>query len=180
MIIAKAKKKENIIEYLLYMFQIENMLRALNFEEERINRELITHYDQPEDVMKEIRDWYNHLVRMMHDEHLEKKGHLQYLKNTMNDLYALHKRLLQTHEEIVYAEVFRKAVYDIAILEKKINHPQAHDVEIALEGIYAYLLLNIRKDKISNETKEAINHISRWLYLLGDKYKEMEKGEKEW
>ena len=180
MIIAREKKKENVIEYLLYMFQIENTLRALNFEEERISRELVSQYNQPEETMRDIRDWYHHMIRMMHDEHLEKKGHLQYLKNTMNDLYALHKRLLQTPEESVYAEVYRQALSDLEILGKKINHPQAHDVEIALEGIYAYLLLNIRKDKISNETQEAISHISRWLYLLGDKYKEMEKGEKEW
>ena len=174
------EKKENIIEYLLYMFQIENTLRALDLDEERINREVVTHYDQPEDIMREIRDWYHHLIRMMHEEHLEKRGHLQYLKNTMNDLYALHKRLLQTSKERIYAEVYRQTVSDIEILKKKINHPEAHEIETALEGIYAYLLLNIHKDKISGETKEAVSRISRWLYLLGDKYKEMEKGEMEW
>ncbi len=180
MIIAKEKKKENIIEYLLYMFQIENTLRALEFDPERIDRDLVSHYRQEEEVMNEIRDWYHHLVRMMHEEHLEKKGHLQYLKNTMNDLYALHKRLLQTPEESVYAEVYRQAVPDLQILEQKINHPGAHDIETALEGIYAYLLLNMKKEKISEETRDAVGRITRWLYLLGDKYKETEKGTREW
>ena len=180
MIIAREKKKENIIEYLLYMFQIENTLRALDFDEELINREIVGKYDQPQEVVREIRDWYYHLIRMMKEEHLLKKGHLQFLKNTMNDLYALHKRLLQTPEESVYAEMHRQAVSDLEVLQKKINHPGAHEIEIALEGIYGYLLLNIRKDKISDETREAVSRISRWLFLLGDKYKEMEQGNREW
>ena len=57
MIIAREKKKENIIEYLLYMFQIENALRALGLDEERIMRDLVAQYEQPAEVMAEIRDW---------------------------------------------------------------------------------------------------------------------------
>ena len=180
MIIAREKKKENIIEYLLYMFQIESTLRALDLDEERINRDVVGKYDQPQEVVREIRDWYHHLIRMMKEEHLQKKGHLQFLKNTMNDLYSLHKRLLHIPEESIYTEVYRQAVSDLEILQKKIGHPGAHEVEIALEGIYGYLLLNIRKDKISDETREAVSRISQWLFLLGSKYKEMEQGSREW
>ncbi len=180
MIVAKEKKEENIVEYLLYMFQIENSLRAFEFNETRINKEMVSHYQQPEEKMKEIRDWYHHLIRMMKEEHLEKRGHLQFLKNTMNDLYALHKQLLHTPEENSYAGIFHHAVPDLNILQKKINHAESHDIEIALEGVYAYLLLNMHKDKISKETKEAVQRITRWLFLLAGKYKEMEQGGREW
>ncbi len=180
MIIAREKKKENIIEYLLYMFQIENALRALGLDEERIMRDLVAQYEQPEEVMAEIRDWYHHLLRMMKEEHREEKGHLQFLKNQMNDLYAAHKRILGDPDEAVYAEVFRQAMPDLEVLRKKIDHPEAHEVETALEGVYAYLLLNMQKKEISGDTKEAVDRISRWLFLLGDKYRELEKGEKEW
>jgi len=181
MIIARQKKKENIIEYLLYMFQIENALRALGLDEERVMRDLVSQYDQPEEVMKEIRDWYHHLLRMMKEEHREEKGHLQFITNQMNDLYATHRQLLGDPDEAVYAEVFRQAMPDIEVLRKKIDHPSAHEVETALEGVYAYLLLNMqKKKKISDDTRAAIDRITRWLFLLGKKYQELEKGEKEW
>jgi DNA-directed RNA polymerase beta subunit len=180
MIIAREKKKENIIEYLLYMFQIENALRALGLDEERIMHDLVAQYEQPAEVMAEIRDWYHHLLRMMKEEHRQEKGHLQFLKNQMNDLYAAHKRMLSDPDEAVYATVFREAMPDLEVLRKKINHPEAHEVEIALEGVYAFLLLNMQKEKISEDTKEAVDRITRWLFLLGKKYKELEKGEKEW
>jgi len=180
MIIAREKKKENIIEYLLYMFQIENALRALGLDEERIMRDLVSQYDQPEEVQKEIREWYHHLLQMMKDERRQEKGHLQFLKNLMNDLYAAHKRMLGDPDEAVYAEVFREAMPDLEVLRKKINHPEAHEVETALEGVYAFLLLNMQKEKISDDTRAAVDRITRWLFLLGKKYKELEKGEKEW
>ena len=36
MLIAQAKQEENIVEYILYMFQLHDMLRGLNFEENAI------------------------------------------------------------------------------------------------------------------------------------------------
>ena len=38
MLIAQAKQEENIVEYILYMFQLHDMLRGLNFEENAIGK----------------------------------------------------------------------------------------------------------------------------------------------
>ena len=50
MIIARQKRKENIAEYLLYMWQVEDLIRANKFDMDSINRTVFAHYDQPEDV----------------------------------------------------------------------------------------------------------------------------------
>ena len=47
MIIAKQKRKENIAEYLLYMWQIEDLIRANNFDMDLIRRTVIAHCNQP-------------------------------------------------------------------------------------------------------------------------------------
>jgi len=44
MYIAKEKRKNNIAEYILYMWQIEDMLRAYNFRLDNIEKELIPQY----------------------------------------------------------------------------------------------------------------------------------------
>ena len=49
MIIARQKRKENIAEYLLYMWQVEDLIRANKFDMDSINRTVIAHYDQPEE-----------------------------------------------------------------------------------------------------------------------------------
>ena len=47
MIIAKRKRKENIAEYLLYMWQVEDLIRANKFDMDSIRRTVIAHYAQP-------------------------------------------------------------------------------------------------------------------------------------
>ena len=41
MLIAQQKLKENIAEYILYMYQIEDVIRAYNFDLERIMDEYV-------------------------------------------------------------------------------------------------------------------------------------------
>ena len=42
MIIARRKRKENIAEYLLYMWQVEDLIRANNFDMDSITARLWT------------------------------------------------------------------------------------------------------------------------------------------
>ena len=58
MIIARQKRKENICEYLLYMWQVEDLIRANHFDMEEIRRNVLSRYQQPEETMREIEQWY--------------------------------------------------------------------------------------------------------------------------
>ncbi|MGL5636915.1 MAG: DUF4924 family protein, partial [Bacteroidales bacterium] len=44
MIIASQKKKENIAEYLLYMWQVEDLIRAFKLDMDQIDQKLISQY----------------------------------------------------------------------------------------------------------------------------------------
>lgn len=44
MIIAQQKRKENIAEYLLYMWQVEDLIRAYNFDIDKIEANIISGY----------------------------------------------------------------------------------------------------------------------------------------
>ena len=46
MIIARRKRKENIAEYLLYMWQVEDLIRANQFDLDSIRRTVIAQYAQ--------------------------------------------------------------------------------------------------------------------------------------
>ena len=77
MIVAKQKRKENIAEYLLYMWQVEDLIRANQFDLDSIRRTVIAQYDQPEEVKEEIAKWYEELIDMMRSEGVMEKGHIQ-------------------------------------------------------------------------------------------------------
>jgi len=73
MITASVKKRENIAEYLLYMWQIEDIIRAYGLDSDRIQSEIIDSYSGLSDTQKkEMREWYESLIDMMRREDAEK------------------------------------------------------------------------------------------------------------
>ena len=65
MIIASQKRKENIAEYLLYMWQIEDIIRAYKLDIDTIDDQIVSKYNVPDDNKKEFREWYESLIDMM-------------------------------------------------------------------------------------------------------------------
>ena len=83
MIIASRKHKENIAEYLLYMWQIEDIIRANGLDIDRIKSSVIDKFELTDVQRKEMEEWYESLIDMMRREGVEKSGHLQLNKNVI-------------------------------------------------------------------------------------------------
>ena len=86
MFIAQQLRKKNIAEYLLYMWQIEDTIRAFGCSLSRIRREYIDRFDYTDEQKEEEADWFGNLIRMMNQEGCREKGHLQINKVTMQQL----------------------------------------------------------------------------------------------
>ena len=162
MIIARQKRKENIAEYLLYMWQVEDLIRANKFDMDSINRTVIAHYDQPEEVKKEIAQWYEELIEMMRSEGVMEKGHIQ-----------LNKNVIITLTDLAYY----KTLPYIVQLRAKSGGEDLPELETCFAAVYGYLLLRMQGKEVSAETLEGIKQISSFLALLAEKYREDMKGE---
>ena len=159
MIVARQKRKENIAEYLLYMWQVEDLIRANNFDMDAIRRTVVDRYDQPAEVREEIARWYEELLEMMRSEGVKEKGHIQLNKNVIITLTDLHLRLLKSPKEMVYGAAYYKTL------------------ETCFNAVYGYLLLRMQGKVISAETTEAVRQISSFLALLSEKYRADMNGE---
>ena len=177
MIIAKQKRKENIAEYLLYMWQIEDLIRASNFDIEQIQKNIINQFDQPEEVRMQMRDWYQNLMAMMERENVKEHGHIQVLHNLLEDVNDLHIALLRTPSQIQYNSLFFSTVsYLTELRAKEKASPEVSDVELALNALYGILLLRLQKREITAGTQAAMAQIGKWIAVLSAKYKENEAG----
>ncbi|MCK4664890.1 MAG: DUF4924 family protein [Bacteroidales bacterium] len=176
MLIAKEKKQTNIAEYILYMWQIEDIIRAFNFDENNIEKSLISQFKQSENVLDEIRKWYNNLIYMMIEENIKEKGHLQFINNIISDIYHFHIQLINKESEKKYHELYQKALPNINEFKKLSKYNDNNDIEICLNGLYAILLLKLNKKEISQATSDAIKSFSNLLAYLSKKYKEYEEG----
>ena len=94
MFIAQELRKTNIAEYLLYMWQVEDTIRAFDFSLGRIRREYIDRFEYTEEQKEEEADWFGNLIRMMNQEGCREQGHLQINKVVMQQLQELNAQLL--------------------------------------------------------------------------------------
>ena len=177
MIVAKQKRKENIAEYLLYMWQVEDLIRANHFDIDSIRRTVISQYDQPDEVKEEIAAWYEELIEMMRSEGVMEKGHIQLNKNVIITLTDLHLRLLKSTKEMIYGAAYYKTLPYIVQLRAKSGGEELPELETCFNAIYGFLLLRMQGKPVSPETQEAIKQISSFLALLAEKYREDMNGE---
>lgn len=177
MIIARQKRKENIAEYLLYMWQVEDLIRANKFDMEAIRRTIVDKYNQPDDVKEEIARWYEELIEMMRTEGVMEKGHIQLNKNVIIALTDLHLRLLKSSKEMVYGAAYYKTLPYIVQLRAKSGGEELPELETCFNALYGYLMLKMQGKEISAETMEGMKQISAFLAILAEKYREDMNGE---
>ena len=94
MLIAQQKRKENIAEYLLYLWQVEDLLRACHLDIDTVDKAVIARYDVDDDKRHEIREWYESLIKMMELENVRERGHIRVCHNVLIRLNDLHQQLL--------------------------------------------------------------------------------------
>ncbi len=176
MLIAKKLKEENIAEYILYMWQIEDIIRANKLDIDIIDKQIISGFDQPQNVKNEIREWYENLIDMMRREDVVEKGHLIINKNVISELTELHNRLLKSPQETQYTEAYYKTLPFIVELRSKSQDKNIPELETCLAALYGFLLMRLQKKDISGETQSALSQISSFLRLLSLKYKEYKAG----
>ena len=171
MIIAKRKRKENIAEYLLYMWQVEDLIRANKFDMDLIRQTVIAHYAQPASVKEEMAQWYQELIDMMRSEGVMEKGHIQLNKNVIIALTDLHLRLLRSTKEMVYGAAYYKTLPFIVQLRAKSGGEELPEIETCFNALYGYLILKMQHKEVSPETMEGIKQITAFLALLSEKYR---------
>ena len=176
MLIAQQLKEKNIAEYLIYMWQVEDLIRANNLDVDKIEEQIISRFNQPDNVKKEIREWYENLIDMMRRENVVENGHLIINKNVISDLSELHVGLLKNANENEYSEQYYKTLPFIVELRSKSPDKDISELETCFSAMYGFLLMKLQKKEISGETQAAISQIGNFLRLLTQKYKDEKEG----
>ncbi|MDE7411780.1 MAG: DUF4924 family protein [Paramuribaculum sp.] len=172
MIIASQKRKENIAEYLLYMWHIEDLIRANDLDIDKIKVNIINRYaDLSSAQIKEMTEWYESLIDMMRREGVEKSGHLQMNKNILSAMVALHQTLLKDPKFPDYTAEFYKTLPYIVELRSKSGENKSGEIETCLNALYGMLMLRMQGKEISKQTVDAISAISHFIAVLSHDFK---------
>lgn len=176
MYIASQKHKENIAEYLLYMWHIEDIIRASGLDIDRIRRDVISKSGLTPEQERETTEWYESLIDMMRREGVEQKGHLQLNKNVLIALTDLHLALLADPRYASYtAEFYRTLPYIVELRAKSGDNPPG-ELEACFNALYGMLMLRLQGRETTPATREAIEQISRFIAALAAMYNRDREG----
>ena len=189
MLIAKELRKKSIAEYLLYMWQIEDIIRAYQCSLTKIRREYIDKFDYTDVQKDEEEDWFGDLIRMMNQEGCRESGHLQINKVVMQSLNELHAQLLASSKFPFYsAEYYRVLPFIVEFRGKtkqvadrmaRKNEPNLKEIaanlghseiETCFDLLYGVMMLRLQKKEISHETEVALKEITTLIGMLSDYY----------
>lgn len=170
MYIAQQLRKTSIAEYLLYMWQIEDLIRAYGCSIGRIKREYISKFTNltPEQQEDEL-DWFDNLIRMMNEEGKREKGHLNINAIIIQDLEDLHQQLLDSNRFPFYNAEYYKVLPFIVELRRKGNS-EVSEIETCFNALYGKMLLQMKQQEISTETEHALTEITTFIGMLSDYY----------
>lgn len=166
MYIASQKRKENIAEYILYMWQIEDLIRANECNIDKIRQNIINPFNLPSEKAKEMEQWYESLIDMMRVEGVTKTGHLQINKNMLNQLVQLHQKLLADPSFPEYSAEFYRTLPFIVELRGKAGDNKVGEIETCFTALYGLLMMKLQKKEITEATSKALSQISHFISVL--------------
>lgn len=144
-------KKQNIAEYILYLWQMEDYLRA---------------FPQNADATPELHE----LNEMMHREGIMDGGHLAIANNALEELEELHATLL--NEDAMYRAAIIRLTPQLNLLKAKTDRPTMSDIEACLILLYQIMLLRLQKREISPETAAVQQQATQLLQFLSKTYRD--------
>lgn len=159
------------------MYQVEDMIRANKLDLNSIEESLISKFEVPYDVKRDMREWYKSLITMMIDEQKEESGHLNILDNLSDQLHEMHRQILNQGVDTAYKEVYGRAKPNIEALRMRSGHSRENDIQLALNGLYGLLILKLKKTQITEETEKAFGTIRELVAELSTRYMEANRSE---
>ena len=142
-------KKDNIAEYILYLWQMEDYLRA---------------FPQNADATPELHE----LNEMMHREGIVEGGHLALANNALGELEDLHSQIL--NEDAMYRAAIIRLQPSLNLLKAKTDRPTMSDIEACLVLLYQIMLLKLQKKEITPETATVQQQATQVLTFLSRTY----------
>lgn len=173
--IAKLKQKENISEYLLFLWQMEDLLRGIDFDLSRLDEEILPAIIDDEERTK-TRKWLAEMATGMQQSSLHVSGHHHETYEVLNELAMLQKTLLNVTNSPSFRQVYEAAQPILQDFRKKSEKTPQSDMETALTALYGILILRIAKKEVSEETSNAMAPISAYLRELTRAYHLMKAG----
>src|SRR5690606_33405423 len=153
------------------MYQVEDLIRAYNFELNDIRQYVISHYPITEAEKSELTSWFKDLMEQMEEEGIRDQGHLPEVQNEVDKLARIHWDLLKTDGD--YYTLYDQAKpYILDFIASAEGKDLGHEIQICLNGVYGLLLSKLSGKKIPEDLQKSAEAFGAVLAYLNAVYQE--------
>ena len=177
MFVQEDLRKKNIAEYLLYMWQVEDMIRATGLSSDRLYDSVIKNSGRSDADCLKWKQWYDDLIEMMRVEGKTEQGHLQINENVLVLLEDLHTRLLDSGKQPEYRDLYYKALPFIVEFRAKNHSEQNNELRDCFNMLYGVWMIKVQGKEVSGATAQAVQAVSAFIGKLAILYKEDKDGQ---
>lgn len=177
MLEADKKRSENIIEYVLYMFHTEDVVRSCQLNLDLIKSAIIEPSGLEKENQEELLNWYKDVVSRMEKDNIEDRGHLGEVIEIIGELSFLHSKLITDSSNTKYKAKYDAANSYLVEISQKSSGATLNPIELAINGIYGVMTLKMKKQEVFPETLEAVKTFTEFLSHLGKVYHLAKRGE---
>ncbi|WP_072159239.1 DUF4924 family protein [Persicobacter sp. CCB-QB2] len=167
--IAAKRRSENISEYILFLYQMEDLVRAFNFDMEQMEEYVVKHFPVEEEEKEAQRKWFSALIRQMKAEGVEQSGHLASTQAEVDKVFDLHMKLLV--EDAEYQKLFNAVRPSIQFYLQKSEGKVSNPMQVCINGLYGYLLCKMTGKPVSEEDKKHVEAFGDLLAYLSYNFK---------
>lgn len=176
MFVQEDLRNKNIAEYLLYMWQVEDVIRAAGLDSDRLYETVIKNSGRSEPDQLKWKQWYDDLIEMMRVEGKTEQGHLQINENVLMLLEDLHARLLDSHKQPEYRDLYYKALPFIVEFRARNHEQQNEELRDCFNMLYGVWMLKLQGKPVSDATAQAVKAVSAFIGKLAVLYREDKEG----
>lgn len=170
--VAEKKKSQNIAEYIVYMYQMEDLIRSYQGNMDEIKQYVITHYPVTEEVKTEVGNWFENLTQKLKAEEKMDSGHLTELNALVKELSEIHWDLLKRDK--TYFDTYQNVKPHVlqAVMDAD-GKDLGNEIQICLNGVYGLLLCRLLGKKVSDEQLKSaeafgdvLSYLSRYYHTI--------------
>ncbi|MFT4682973.1 MAG: hypothetical protein ACJAU0_000373 [Flavobacteriales bacterium] len=174
MTIASQKKEENIVEYIIYLWQMEDLVRAAKLDLAAI-RAFLDSSGQELDIDSEL-SWFAELIQQMKSQKVQQKGHVSEVGELLIEMSYLHHSLISITKDKMYIASFDAAEPNLSAFLERAGNSGMNPVEASITALYGLLNLRLQKKEISPDTLGAMKSFQHLMALLANHYRKMKLG----
>jgi hypothetical protein len=175
--IARQKRDENIAEYILYIWQLEDLLRALRFDPKAIFDTLVAPREASDEWKLAAQEWYMEIADLLTREGKAEGGHLDHTLHLVGEMNDLHLMLGEQPAGRAYREVFARLSPSLPALRGVLGRADISDIELAFRALYAAMLYRMKGGHRKEITDDVVELVSPVIAMLSDTYHKVERGE---